>query len=99
MKVKGIPNSFDIFGHTVSIEYSNTLLSESECLGLSIFNENRILLATPCSTVARSVLLQTYYHELTHFIFYYLSESEHCFDEVLVDRIGQVLHQVIVSSK
>jgi hypothetical protein len=99
MKVKGIPNSFQLFGHTITVEYSSNLVPLGDALGMSLLKENRILLAMPTKDIARSVLVQTFYHELTHFIFFYLSEEEHCLDEMLVDRVGQLLHQFIVSQK
>ena len=104
-RVRGIPNSFMLFGHEITVEYHKDLATADEdgeqipVLGMALFDENLIKLRSPCKDVARSTLQQTFWHELTHHVFHKISELELAYDERIVDLVAQLLHQYETSKK
>ena len=68
---------------------------------VDIYRENKIKLQKKSGTVRFNdeQLEHTFFHELIHFIFYFLGEGELGSNEKLVDTISGLLHQAIRTMK
>lgn len=97
MAVPRIPKTVQILGHTITVEYDQDLMLNESAYGMAHFNENRIVLQSPGKKVALSIMRQTFYHELTHFMLFYMN-NELYMDEKFVDDFGQILHQVMTTA-
>ena len=86
-----IPQSFQILGHTITVEFSDSLYVDESAYGLSRFEKNIITLAT--GEFSRSLIEQTFCHEVIHFILHYMAEGKLNTNEKFVDLMGQFLHQ------
>jgi|SRR5882762_7231036 len=85
-----------IFGQRIEVQWSRTLVDDSDCVGVFKPRKNVIILqAGDGEEVARPVsqVEQTFCHELVHSIFNFLGETELDGNEKLVELIGQALHQ------
>lgn len=87
-----IPKSFKLFGHTITVEYDDTLHQKEDFVGLAEYRNNKIILDNN-KTRMQSQIEQTFFHELIHFIFEALGEIELQKNEKIVDLIAQLLHQ------
>jgi hypothetical protein len=87
----GLPNSFQLMGHTISVVIEN--VNDVGRFGDSDFTTNTIrLFPANCD---RQVILHTYWHEVTHFLLHYAGQPDLSADEVLVDVLGGLLAQVV----
>lgn len=92
-----IPKRFSLFAHEITVEFSDTLMAEQSAYGTANFTRNVITLQNPKAVGAtKEACLQWFYHELSHFILYFLN-SELCTNETHVDNMGQLLAQYDVS--
>ena len=87
-----IPNSFDLLGSTVTVDYDGNLWRTEQALGKSMFNENKIVLD---ENMLADKAQHTFCHELVHFILYYMSKEGLTEDEEFVDLLGGMLHQAL----
>lgn len=92
--MRTIPKKFDLMGHTIEVHYSPTLVDDFDAYGISIFARNTIMLQTPNRKYTRSHIMQTFWHEVSHFMMYYMGEEDLNHNEKFVDLLGQCLHQV-----
>lgn len=100
--MKRVPKAFMLAGHrfTVTFVDGETMRKKSggiDAYGLFIPNELTILLLTPGRHLKKSVILQTFYHELFHAIFWIANHRWN--DEKLVDQCGHLLHQVAMTAE
>lgn len=100
--MKRVPKAFALAGHHFSV----TFIDEEEMLrktggkpayGVFIPDELRIYLLAPSRQLKRSVVLQTFYHELFHAIFWVANHQ--WTNERLVDQCGHLLHQVMTTAE
>lgn len=89
-----IPEKIELMGMTIQTEYSDNLVAGSSNLGEAQYCLNKIILASN-ENVPRSVIEQTYIHELLHFILYFIAEDEINRNEALVSRLSNMLYQVV----
>ena len=96
-----IPKSFQIFGHTISVAWQPTLLSDQSFVGQARHRTNEILLQPVVEGVKfpRTCIEQNYLHEVVHTILEKLQRQELSDDEVFVDTLAQALHQIMITSK
>jgi len=96
MRKDGIPKSFQLAGHTITVV--NVPVRKwkhgKDCVGMWLPSENRIELLTTLKGTHRQ---QVFMHEATHAIldtagYYELSE-----DEPLVDRLSHLLQQMLTT--
>jgi len=95
-----IPKRFNIFGHTINVEYVSDLQKRDGCHGQ--FDTNTLVIQLQSRETANSCESQqeqTFYHELVHAIFHLTGYEDLDKDEQLVDLIGQCLHQVAATSE
>lgn len=99
--MKRIPRAFMLAGHRFTVEYVSEKEMEEAAgqpaYGLFLPNRLSILLLHPSRRLKRSVILQTFYHELFHAIFWVANHQWQ--NEKLVDQCGHLLHQAITSSE
>jgi hypothetical protein len=100
--MKRVPKAFALAGHrfTVKIVDEETMLrltGGKGAYGLFVPDDLAIYLLPPSRKLKRSIVLQTFYHELFHAIFWIANHK--WTDEKLVDQCGHLLHQVITTSE
>ncbi len=95
-----IPKAFQILGMKISVVFDEDLYDRKGCLGLVKYRENKIYLQpnTLELKLADDKIENIFFHELTHLVLYN-SEGKDiddalCNDEILVNRISGLLHQV-----
>lgn len=90
-----IPKSFKVMGHTITVRRipKSRWKAGKNCVGY--FDPASLTIAV-CSGIAPSAQEQTFWHEVTHCVFFALN-SPNYEDEELVDQIGSLLHQIVSS--
>lgn len=92
--MKRIPRSFDLGGTGWKVEWSDTLLTEHKCYGLTHFDTNTIVLQRPIRGQYRMQnVVQTFWHEYFHAAFMTLNHRKLATDEKLVDQMGHLQAQ------
>ena len=96
-----IPKSFNAFGQTFNVQFSNTIWKEDGVLGYWMRDQNLILLAKPNKEngITQSMLEQIFFHEVFHCIFDMLGYKKLNENEQIVDQCGNLLHQILNSFK
>jgi len=93
-----IPKKFKLFGHTITVEYDNSLMETDDRDGLALYREGKIKLL-PNEGIYKnkpnSHIEATFLHEYLHFAFTFLGEHEISANEKLIDRLSQLLYQFI----
>ena len=87
-----IPKSFQIMGHTYKVKITEDISDDN--VGEYSPKQQEILLRPVGKNITVSNQEQTFWHEAVHVIFDVLSYPKHYSDEILVDRLGQCLHQI-----
>ena len=92
-----IPGSFELLGHTITVEWVEDLNWKSDARGEACYRENKIRIQrrTIDSPYSEDVILSTFYHELVHFIFLYAEKSELKDDEKLVNLVANLFMQFL----
>jgi hypothetical protein len=90
-----IPKSFDLMGHQVTVDVvpASRWKHGDGCIGMFSPQAMRIEIV---DGLAQGTTEHTFWHEATHAMLYVLS-SPHYQDEVLVDQLGGLLHQITQS--
>lgn len=91
-----IPTKFQILGHTVKTSFAE--LPEG-VLGYWDNEAKTVQLSTELLKHAPSVLEQIFMHELSHCVLFHMGEDELAENEQFVDLMGELLFQVLKSSK
>jgi hypothetical protein len=95
-----IPKAFTLFGQRIEVQWSRTLVDDSDSVGISKLRKNAIVLQTGDGVeVSRppSMVEQVFFHEIVHWIFHILGEDEFDANEKLVDLVGHALHQAFTT--
>ena len=92
-----IPKSFQLMGHTYKVKITDNISDDN--VGEYSPKSQTISLRPVSNNITASNQEQTFWHETMHVIFDVLSYPKHYSDEVLVDRIGQCLHQIDKTKK
>lgn len=99
--MKRIPKSFGLAGHRFTVKFIDeeemVSLAGKPAYGLFVNDTLTIYLLPASRTLKKSVVLQTFYHELFHAIFWIANHRWG--DEKLVDQCGHLLHQAITSAE
>jgi len=100
--MKRIPKSFQLGGHTFTVK----LITEEAMLektggkpayGLFLPDELAIYLLEPSRRLKKSVVLQTFWHEFFHAMFWVANHQ--WTNEKLVDQCGHLTYQMLSTSK
>jgi hypothetical protein len=89
------PESFEIMGQKITIEYSNCI-QKMGAVGMWIADEQRIIIAThdiSGNEYSEEMMTQVYLHEKIHCILHFLSYHDLNGDEKFVDTFAHCLHQ------
>lgn len=97
-----IPTSFNLHGHTITVEMSDELTDKEDARGLASYRLGKITIQRFNDKFYNrpdSQIEQTFYHELVHFILNEMGEKELQGNEKFVDIFSSLLHQAIVTMK
>lgn len=99
--MRKIPSSFQLLGHTITVEMREDLQEQADCWGRWTPHKHLIELQVPDKKngITYSFIVQTFWHEVTHAILDNVGQSELSGDEGLVDLIGQCIYQVLKTKK
>lgn len=94
-----IPKRFKLAGRTIDVRMDNKLLHDDGSIGRAEYSNNIIILQNSGkqNKIKRSNLEQCFLHELTHWIFYSMSEHDLQKNEKIVDLFATFLHQALES--
>lgn len=97
---KLIPSSFEVLGHTVTVEHKS-LVDFGDNYGSSEFIRTKIEVSQNDKRGAIPISAQehTFYHELVHTILEAMGEKELNDNEKFVDTFGGLLHQFMRTAK
>lgn len=93
--MRSIPSEFEMMGHTIEVQMSETLVEDTGAYGISHFTKNLIVLQTPTREVSMSFIVQTFFHEVAHFIMFYMGEHKLNDNEKFIDVLGNCIYQVM----
>jgi predicted SprT family Zn-dependent metalloprotease len=96
-----IPESFDLFGQTITVKYDENLGFDKQCYGIADYDKNLILIQPDVKGCNRGInqIEQTYLHEVTHFILHRCGYSKLTRNEDFVDSFSNALHQILKTSE
>jgi len=96
-----IPKTFELMGETITVNFVNELLQEEDVLGQACYRtgEIRILTSSPAYKVTEEQQMQTFLHELMHWVFHKLKKDDLRKDEDLVDMVADLLMQTLKTMK
>lgn len=94
-----IPSCVKLFGTVIIVEFDEKLVTDHDCVGISMYREARIKIQpdTPAYPRTQQQIEHTFFHELTHFILDAMVESELRTNEKFVDVFSGLLHQALTS--
>jgi len=93
-----IPESFQLHGQTITVEFDPNLINNSDDRGQAMTRLKKIKLqsSTESIPVPQTCMEQTFCHELMHFILIH-AESKMGDDEKFVNLVGNLLHQALTT--
>lgn len=84
-----LPNKVTIAGIEIEVVPKHDLLN---AIGMVDYENQKIYID---SDVGGDIMMQTYFHELIHYIFYVLGREELRKDEELIEGLSHLLYQAI----
>ena len=92
-----IKSEYLIFGQTIKVSYSRTLIKRHNAFGLWNYNTNKIVLqqSTRQYPLTKEQINSTLVHEMTHCFLDLMGEQELSSNEKLVHTLGNLIHQFI----
>lgn len=97
-----IPERFQLFGQTVTVQYKPDLGARDNAVGEALQRENVVLLQPDVPGVLPRPWTQVevvYLHEVVHFILGGIARDDLDEDEQFVLLMANALHQVLTSSE
>ncbi len=90
-----IPQSFKLFASTITVEFDNKRMNQTERYGESSYGERKIRLSTTQGVdgLAEDGIMDTFYHEKVHMILNTMCRDELSSDEEFVDVFAKLLRQ------
>lgn len=94
-----IPKRFKLMGQTIDVVYDAKMADTDDCSGLAKYRFNQIALLPNTEGTLRlpTRIEQTFLHELIHWMFYVLGETDLRNNEKLVDSMAGLLHQALTT--
>jgi len=93
-----IPTSFSLFARKINVVFREDLSEDCECIGRVNYRKNLIELQPgSIGSEERTDVIDTFFHELIHFLLYAMGERELKENEKFVDVLGRLLHQALTS--
>lgn len=95
-----IPATFQLGANTWSVQWSDTLLKEHGCYGITHYDTNTILLQRPIRRKYKMQnVKQVFWHELFHALFMTLNHIKLSKNEILVDQLGHLMQQFMQTAE
>lgn len=91
--MKRIPASFVLGGNTWKVVWSDTLLAEHKCYGITHYDTTTIILQRPSRKLRLEVVRQVFWHEWFHAAYMTNNDLKLSRDEKHVDQMGHLLAQ------
>jgi len=91
-----IPKSFNLFGHTITVECDDLKMDEMAADGIY---SNKVKQITLHSSISKTKRETVFLHEVVHAILKHLGEEELNENEKFVDLMAQMLHQFLTTQK
>lgn len=94
-----IPKRFKLFGKTITVKINQKAMDDDDLRGQAKYRKDEIILQDSKlgRTSTQKDTEQTFYHELTHWIFHLMSERELDGNEKLVNTFSSLLHQALTT--
>lgn len=86
-----IPRNVKLAGFTITVEFSDSLYENKKRVAEADYKNHKIIIDN--KILPRDAMVQSFYHELMHFIYYVLNEDELRRDERLIDVVAHLLYQ------
>jgi len=97
---KKIPSKFKLGSCTWKVDWSDTLLKDHGCYGVTHYDTNTILLQRPIRGKYKAQNVhQVFWHEFFHAAFLTLNHTKLSKNEVLVDQLGHMVAQLFDSQE
>ena len=95
-----IPKKIKLIGRTIKIKFLDNLTQDRDLYGEAQFGVNKILLQKRVkgNKLDDSQIGTTFLHELLHWVFYVMGESELRQNEKLIDAMSEILYQVFAKN-
>ncbi len=92
-----IKSEYLIFGQTIKVTYSRTLIKRHNAFGLWDYNKNKIILqqSTREYPLTKEQIESTFVHEITHACLDLMGEQKLSSNEKFVHAFGNLMHQFI----
>lgn len=95
-----IPSKFTLGSCEWTVQWSDTLLKDHGCYGVTHYDTNTIMLQTPIRGKYKAQnVKQVFWHEFFHAAFMTLNHIKLSRDEKLVDQLGHMVAQFLNTSK
>jgi hypothetical protein len=95
LKIK-LPKTIQLAGINIETVIDKTLISREGLAGRAIYSDQKIIIDT---SIAEDSYLQSYCHEVVHYIFFILGKDNLRNDEELVDMFAHLAYQAMKSAK
>lgn len=94
-----IPKTFSLMGNLYTVEESPVLVHNDDNLGQASYRNQKVILQKDCegSPISDNEQLRVFCHELVHHIFHVLREAELRDNERIVDTVGSLFHQFLIT--
>lgn len=92
-----IPKSITVAGIKIDVVFDNTLIDKQGTIGKCIYAEQKIILDP--SKTPEETLEQAFIHEVVHWIFFIMGETELQNNEKIVDLFAHFAYQVMDTAK
>lgn len=89
--MKLIPQRFDLAGLTIEVVREDGLVASKKIIGEARYSRQQIAIDT--NAAPEDLTVQSYYHEVVHWLFYILGEDKMRNDEKLVDTLAHLIYQ------
>lgn len=94
-----VPASFQLLGRTISVEFDEGLTFREDCQGEARYREDKIKLQPAGGVRTQAAVEADFFHELMHWVFHVAEYKKLRSDEGLVNLVGGLLHQSLVTAR
>lgn len=96
-----LPKSFKLFASEYKVVIDNKEVNAADSLGLLSIDNKKLSLATKQDgeDLPYDTILDTFYHEIMHAMFFAINERDLAKNEKIVDILGKLLRQFLETVK
>ncbi len=94
-----ISEKFSLMGNKITVKYDPGLIHREGDVGRTAYRDLRVILQPTVEgfPLQENEILRVFCHELVHYIFHSLNRIDLRDDEVVVDNVGSLLHQFLIT--